>query len=89
MDSMRVRMARCMFERRYPPSMSTLNWETQNKGRQSYYLELADAALEALKEPNGPMVEAGGDIRPFGEPFDFGDESATEVWRAMIAEASK
>lgn len=49
-------------------------------------LQCARAAIEAMKVPTEEMATAGGLVE-FNEMYDVCDDTATEVWQAMISAA--
>ena len=76
------KVAKSVYEKRNGPGC--LPWAHQTKGHRDPYLADARAALEAMREPTGAMIEAGMH-KPFpGEAPRLDDDTCLETWQAMI-----
>lgn len=82
--SMRERLARAICKANCPPSMSDDDKTCQTESAWDLWLSEADAVLEALREPDEGMVEAGFRAREHGMTME---QSAAATFTAMIDHA--
>jgi hypothetical protein len=72
-DTMRERIARGQAE------FDGRGWLNMPRGERDRYLDRADAAIEAMREPTEAMVNAGYDVGYSPDPLP-----CDAVWKAMI-----
>lgn len=90
MSEMLERVEKAMFERRPAYTSSSgakrWTWDMADSESKAYWLDLAGAAIEALREPTEAMaIAARNSGAPDREPGEY--PSFEDMWRAAIAAA--
>ena len=97
MSEMVARVAKTLYEKiqRRSSPLYLPAWEKLPDDTRLVYEDIARAAVEAMREPTGAMLQAkflpdeSGHVPKHGVDWYLGDRSAGEVWLAMVSEALK
>ena len=74
MTTMRERIARAVCDH---DNLGT--WDELSEGLQRYFMNLADAVLAAIEEPDEAMFESLHDL-----DYTVPRDEALDIWRAMV-----
>lgn len=61
-----------------------MSWDTVGEGGQAFLLGIARTAIEAMREPTGAMIRAGGHV---WDDDWCAETNVLNIWQASIDEA--